>query len=204
MRALSFTRPIITMSALLLLGGCLGLGGGTPPTRMYMLQALPGPEAGSPTAASDPAVVVGPIKLANYLQRSNIVTYSRQNELQIADFDKWAEPLEEGFARVLGESLSQLIPTNRIMLFPWRRALRIDYQVSVGVVQFGTTAEDEAVLTARWHLLGKDGKTVLASRRSHFTAPVTGDDYDARVSAMSQTLADLSREIAAEVKARAR
>jgi uncharacterized lipoprotein YmbA len=54
---------------------------------------------------------------------------------------------------------------------------------------------------ARWSIVGADGKKELLARQSHFSAPANAQGYEAMVSALSRTVADLSREIATAIKA---
>jgi uncharacterized lipoprotein YmbA len=57
-------------------------------------------------------------------------------------------------------------------------------------------------LIARWSLLSEEGQEALVSRRSRFRAPAGAPGYEAMVAAMSQTVADLSRDIAAAITTR--
>ena len=77
----------------------------------------------------------------------------------------------------------------------------MDYQIVVDVLQFDGTRGGEAVLAARWSLLGEDEQTVLTTKKTHVTHHPTSQDYEALVEAMSQNLEDLSREIAEAIKA---
>ncbi len=72
----------------------------------------------------------------------------------------------------------------------------MDYQIPVEVVQFDGTMGGEAVLVARWSLLGGEEQTVLTTKKTQVTHQPTSQDYEALVEAMSQNLEDLSREIA--------
>ena len=48
---------------------------------------------------------IGPIRFPAYLDREQIVTRTAQNRLDISENDRWAEPLEENFTRVLSQNL---------------------------------------------------------------------------------------------------
>ena len=56
------------------------------------------------------------------------------------------------------------------------------------------------ILKAQWAVLDKDGKTALSFREIIITKPVKGSDYGAIVSSMSESLGDLSKSIAENVK----
>jgi uncharacterized lipoprotein YmbA len=140
----------------LALSGCSF--GKSPPSHFYVLNA----QEDAPPQPADHALVlrITHIGLPRYLDRFEIVTRSGSNELKLADFHRWAEPLEEGIARVLAENLA-----------------------------------------VRWWVMDDTGRKLLVEHRSEFrrAAPET-DEYDALVGAMSALLADLSQEIAAELK----
>jgi len=119
--------------------------------------------------------------------------------LQSAALAEWAEPLRDGFTRVLAENLSLLLATERVAIFPWQSVVP-EYQVVVNVIQFLGQPGDDVVLVALWGLLGKQGQD-LVSKKSSFREPTGGQDYEALAAAMSRTVAALSRDIAAAISA---
>ena len=180
------------------------LGCGTSqPSHFYLLRAI------SPTSSSDLSEVkpsnlsvgLGPVTLPKYLDRPQIVTQSGTHEVELADFHKWAEPLSENVSHVLTENLSALLSTDRVLQYPWRSSNPLDYQVVVDFWQFDATMGREAVLVARWSLLGSDGQTALITRKSHVIQHPTSQNYESLVEAMSRNLENLSREIAEAIKA---
>ena len=191
------TRPVLVplSCVLLVLGGCLG----TPPTRFYLLPTLT--DVSSPAAMDERALTigVGPVTLPPYLDRPQIVTRASRAQLHLAELDQWAASLQDTVARVLAENLSLLMPTAWVVLHPWSRTTVIDRQVLLEVTRFDRTMGGEAVLVARWSLLGAAGQE-LAMRKAHFRAPAGGTDYEATVTAMGRTLEALSHDIAATVQ----
>ncbi len=171
--------------------------GATEPSRFYTLSTPPELEQERPKTNKqrEISIGVGPVELPPYLDRPQIVTQSTRHKLDLAEFDQWAEPLRDNFTRVLAENLSVLMATDQIAIFPWRRPVSIDYQIAVKVIRFDT-ASGATVLVARWNLFGKDGRELLYTGRSSFRQPVNGASFEATVAAMSETLADFSREVA--------
>lgn len=193
-----FTSPfrLIISFSLLTLAGC-SLGRQSPPTRMYVLTPLPQSErAGQTVLTGNDTIGVGPVELPRYTDRPQIVTGNTNPELDQASFAQWAEPLESSFARVLTENLSLLLATDRMMAFPWQGPAAITYQVIVDVARFLGEPGGQASLEARWSVVGKNGKEMLVQKKSSFTEPVGGQDYQALATALSRTVAHLSREIA--------
>jgi uncharacterized lipoprotein YmbA len=192
---------VFTLGAfLVVLGGCAGT---SPPVNFYVLSSITESAAATAPAGNERriAIGVGPVNLPDYLDRSQIVSRSSPNELKVAAFDRWAESLKSSFPRVLTENLSALLNTNQVAVFPWRKAISVEYQVIVDVVQFDTESRGNAVLIARWSILGDGGDKMYMLKRSTFTVSPNTDDYAGLVSAQSQTLAEFSREIAEAIKA---
>lgn len=194
----SLTPMVLTCA--LILGGCAA----TKPSRFYLLTPLPQLGKGilTATAAQGLAIGIGPIELPSYLNRPQIVTRASQNELQLAEFNQWAEPLKETVTRVLAENLSVLLSTDDVAVFPWKQAIKVDYQATVEVTEFDLKANGEISLVARWRIFTDNGRTVLMTKRSSFSQNSTNQDFREMVSAMSRNLADLSEEIAQAIKAR--
>src|SRR4029453_9869228 len=152
------TRVLVPCAvALLVLSGCLG---STPPTHFYLIPPLTSGDTASPASAGqrDLTLGVGPVTVPPYLDRPQLVTRTSRAKLALADFDQWAGPLADTIARVLAENLSLLLPTERVVLYPWSRALDPDYQITVEVLQFDRGPGGEVVLAARWSLLDHDGQ----------------------------------------------
>ena len=192
-----FLFPLFMFASML---SACSLGRPAPPTRLYVLTA-PSQAGGSLSklSATGVAVGVGPVELPQYVNRPQIVTGESGNELQQAQFDQWAEPLETNFTRVLAENLLQILATERVAVFPWQGPVPLDYQVIVEVTHFLGTPNGSVSLVALWRILGKDGKETLVSRQSRCTEPTGSSDYTALAAAMSRTVAALSRDIAATI-----
>jgi uncharacterized protein len=74
----------------------------------------------STTAPGRLAIGIGPIDFPGYLKRLELVTRSSPNQLDISPVDRWGEPLDKNFERVLAENLAQLLNTQNIEKYPSR------------------------------------------------------------------------------------
>ena len=159
--------------------------------------ARPGPTAAS-TAPRQLAIGIGPIDFPDYLRRSQVVTRSAPNQIELSMVDRWGEPLDKNFQRVLSENLAQLLNTYRIEQYPWDRNTQVDYQIAINVQNFETTSDGQSQLNARWIIKnGSNGKDLYASETTANTPVGTGDS-DASA-ALSSDLATLSKQIAFRV-----
>lgn len=187
----------------LLMGGCTLLGGGTRhPTKNYVLSSMYSQEQRPQPLAdlSDIGILVGPVRMAMYLDRSDVVIRNNQNEVEISDFASWAGPLPENFSRVLAENLSLWLNTKKVAIFPGTKLAFYDYSIGVNVTRFDGRPGGKAHLRARWVILDKKRKNMLFQEHTVLSQPTENDSIDAMVASQSLTVVDFSREIAEAIK----
>ena len=187
-------RAIMLASICLLLQACAG----SPPARFYVLNAVC--RSADAAGMEQRSVAVGPVRLPEYLDRSQIATRTSSEIVDFAEFDRWAESLDKNFARVLADNLSTLLATDRVSLFPFSGFRKQDYQVVVDVVRFDGARGGKAFLSARYSIYSKDEKEPLTVKKADYTEVVSGDSFEALVAAHCQNLGSLSREIASTIK----
>ena len=199
MRLLISRLSMLTIVALFMhLAGCAS----SAPTRFYVLSPLTSSKAESQALKDEGCIVIGigPVELPAYLDRPQIVTRVSENELNLAEFDKWAEPLKDNFSRVLVENLSILLYADAISIFPWKGPTPINYKVEVTVVRMDGNVGGNASLVARWAIFRENDRKMLLMRQSSFSRLLSSESYKALVSAQSRAIADLSHEIAEAIK----
>ena len=201
-------RRLLGLAASFCLAGCAV----SDPTQYYTLgQAAAGSVESRANASTPRSVVagtgtvtigVGPVIVPSYLDRSQIVIRTGADTVEILTFHRWAEPLEDGIARVLAEEVAARVPTERVVMFPWRGvvARTIQYQVVVAVLHFDGRPGSNVTLDARWRILAGDGRE-LAFRRSTVIQGVERSGYEPMVAAMGRALSTLGQEIATEIRA---
>ena len=191
-----FTRALV-LTLLVQLAAC-GMGP-SEPGRFYVLSTPSSLDADSAAKNKNLSIGVGPVTLPPHLDRTQIVTQASQHQLALNEFDQWAEPLKDGFSRVLAQNLAVLMETDNVLQFPWRRPFSVQYQVSVEVIRFDTDATGRSVLSARWNIVTGDGQELLLSHSSTIRSQAEGTGFEPIVAAMSMNLAELSREIATAI-----
>ena len=193
---------VIFFAVLYIVAGCTLMGGTRSPTKSYVLNSLHTEETPPQPVAHLPdiGILVGPVRLALYLDRAAIVIRDSQNKINITEFSQWAGPLQENFSRVLAENLAILLSTDRVGIFPGTRARLFDYNVTVYITRFDGKPGEKAHLRARWIILDKNRKKTLFEKHTLLSQPTENDSMEALIAAESRTLAHLSREIAEAVK----
>ncbi len=195
-RTCEYWKSIGLVLVFLTLGGC---GATTQPSKFYLLNSLSSSEKAVSNVSAGMAIGIGPIHIPEYVDRPQIVTRISKNELKLAEFHKWAEPLKDNIPQVLADNLSVLMRTDQVNIYPWKRSTPIDYQVTIDITRFDTSSDAKAHLVARWQVFGHDTRKFLALKKLHLKAPLQSSDYHSIVSALNQTLADLSRAIATSI-----
>lgn len=189
------------IAVLLLLSGCSS----TESPRFYLLNPLPeGVGSGRPISEPCVSLGIGPVRLPEYLDRPQIITRGAGNELVLAQFDRWAEPLSDTFPRVLAENLSRLLCTRTVSLYPWRPSMPHDYRLEVEVIRMDGTPGEVVRLETWWSLSGGPEKKILVARQSRFIEPAQGRDYEAFVQAHNRAITSLCRDIAGAISTLAR
>jgi uncharacterized lipoprotein YmbA len=195
-------RPCLLILLFLTAGGCsLFNPGQQPKTRFYLLSSLALSGKGAQPLAMLPhtALGIGPVRLPPYLDRRNIIVRSSGSEFELVELSQWAEPMQDMFARVAADNLSILLGTNRVILFPWRSSMPVDYQVTIQAAQFDGRLGEQAVLRAHWQVFTGDGKRLIESGYSAFEDKVEDGSVEALVAAESRAAERFSREIAAAI-----
>lgn len=201
MRQSRFMR--IVLLAALGLAGCGTFSPRPDPSKFFTLSSSF--QAGE-VAANNPgnpgslSLGIGPIKFPGYLDRQEIVLRTAQNRLEVSENDRWAEPLDENFSRVLAQNLSALLRTDRIITYPWASDRRPNYQAEIEVLSFEANSAREARLSARWAIIDGSNKKQLKLKESRITRPAKEKSTDGAVAALSDAVGDLSHEIADAVR----
>ena len=174
------------------------------PSRFFTLSSLPQVAQASLKNSTGPEKMflgIGPVKFPGYLDRQEIVVRSTQNRLEVSETDRWAEPLQENFSRVLSENLALLLNTDLIIVYPWSPANRPRYYVEIEVLRFEANRERNGQLFARWSVLDGADKKVAVVKESRVIRNAQEKSTDGSMAALSEAVGDLSREIANAVSA---
>lgn len=177
----------------LLLAACAS----SPPVRHYLLEATAVGELSTERARRTLTLRIEHVQLADYLNRLPIVRRAGDGRLVFNDGERWAEPLELAFRRVLADNLDRLLGGNTVVPSPTPAATDSAYRLRVEVSQFDIGADRQAVLDARWSLRPANGKDGIV-HHSRLLRPLTGSsqsDSAATVDALNRLLTDFALEV---------
>jgi uncharacterized lipoprotein YmbA len=186
----------ICASAMLVLVAC----GSSPAVHYYTLTSLPeGAVSPTSTAGRQGIIAIGPVELADYLDRPQIVRRSGPTTLSLLEVDRWAGSLQSDLARVLVDNFAKQLAAGGYLVLPWETTDAADSRIQVSVIRLEGTHQQGVLLDALWTLHGRERGEPLAAGKEIIVEPVTAEGGAALVEAMSRSLAELSRRIAAEV-----
>jgi len=196
-------RPIhvAIMICWLALAGCLG--GPSGPTNFYMLSPLSPTQAGTSAATAEGRIRIGlaTVVIPEYLNRNEIVFNLDNTVYQLAEFNQWAEPLNDNLTRVLAENLTNLLHEDSIDVFlASDSSIPADYRLEVDVLRLDGNLGGQVTLIAQWALLEAEEDDLKLMRRSEYQEPAVDNTYKGLVLAQSRNVEKLSRDIAAAVK----
>lgn len=166
-----------------------------PDKSFYMLTpAGPAPSGGGV------GIGVGPVSLAEYIDRANLVTQEAPNQLAVAEDHRWAGDLSAGVARVVAVNLGRNLKSGNVRTYPWLRDDEINYQVTLDVRQLHSETDGFAVIEAGWRVYELPARRLRASRTFTDREALEADGYNASVAAQSRLIARMSEQIAASIR----
>lgn len=161
--------------------------GSTAPSRFFALTALePQAAQGEVPAAS----VIESVRVADYLQRPQLVRRSSKVEIEVDEYSRWAEPLDLALARVLAQDL-------RVHLAAQPAS---GTRVNCVVTRFEQDADGRAVLESTYTLNAHDPQRSSRTRtwiaRADLSSPT---DPAALAAALDGLVHEFARALAADV-----
>lgn len=193
-------KHILTaLTGVIFLALALAACGGSRPSVFYALNPMDAYASAAQKTTRDLRIGVGPIRLPDYLNRPQIVVRKGENRLVVDEFHRWGGALEDEILRILTENLGMLLGSDQVRVYADDFG-QPDYRVTVSLQRFEGVDNREAQLKASWAILQPRTGDVLKTREGVFRAPVMEpEDYEKIVSAQSDALAALSREIAVDI-----
>lgn len=165
------------------------------PKSFYVLNAEgPAPSGGGM------GVGVGPVSLAGYLDRPNLIFQESGNRMSVSENHRWAGDLEENIARVTATNLGRKLGTGNVRVYPWGTDGELRYQVSLDIRQLHATADGDAVLDAAWRVYSLPDRRMISSKSWSGTEDLDADGFEGAAAAESRLLARLADEIAVSLR----
>ncbi len=183
------------------LSGCANLKPVADQARFYVLSAESATTTPVAAGQSELAVGVGCVDIPGHLLDRRIAVCRGAHELAYLDNDRWAERLDRATQRVFAANLGALLPSDRVFLSAWRRE-EVGAEVYISIRRFECDPNGRIVVEASWRITAPGGERTI--RASHLIVRREGPSFRAdpagAVNGLSQALADISQQIAADLR----
>lgn len=194
------TFSAVSLCLLFIFTGCKNFRPVEDPNRFYVLSSVAKP---STDVRENQSLTIGvaPVDLPGFLQNTRIAVRRGTNEISYSDYRQWAEHLDKGIQRVLASDLSTYLPSARVITSAWQPA-DVKAEVHVAIRRFELDESGQATLECEWRIVSPDNASVLHLDHALITkkGPPLATNPTGAVSTLSQTLGELSNQIAAALK----
>ncbi|MDY0249065.1 MAG: ABC-type transport auxiliary lipoprotein family protein [Pseudomonas sp.] len=161
-----------------------------PPATFYQLQQS---ETDLASSGNDISVLLGPLRVADYLQRENVLQREADGRLSLSQQARWAGSLQDDIGQLLLRQISARLGSSRISLYPDRVGIEAQAQVVLSIARLDSGVDQPAVLEAHWRLLDAQGR-LRNSQVLRFEEAHNGAISD-QVRAQSDLLGQLSKQL---------
>jgi len=192
------TARSITLCVLLM--ATIGACGSSPPVQYYALSTAGG--VGSTDQDGAATLGLGPIRMPEYLNRTQFVTRTSGTEIQVDEFNRWAEPLSPSIHRIVAANVDRLLDDLTVIAFPYDAAIRniVDYRLHGDIMRFDADNSGHVVLEVQWTVTSVDTESLIRPHRNRYeTQASRAGDPAAVVAAMNNALGLFSQDIANEM-----
>lgn len=149
------------------------------------------------SANTDKVLVIGSIKLAEFLDSERIVLQLDDITLHQAKENLWAENLEQQIRRGLRSRLSSQLPET-LVVSDNRGLKQPSWTLQLDIEQFQGHFAGMSITSGQWQLLDAHGNLITMSPFTIETT-LTADGYPALVRALGNNLDKLAEKIANEI-----
>lgn len=188
---------VLRLPLLLLLAGVFGLAGCSvhQPVSLYQLDS--GSPA-QPAQSAGMAVLLGPVSIADYLQRETLLQRQPDGSLQASTDGRWAGSLSSDINQLLLRQVAGHLDSQRVVLAPATLGFTPDVQVLLSITRLDSGESQPAILDAQWRLIDRRGQ-VRDNRIIHLQEPHASGTA-AQVQAQGILLQRLAEQLSVALK----
>lgn len=198
-----FRARAIVLLLCLSASGCSVLQPHADPTRFYMLTTRQAPPVTVDRGQRKRwKIGLRPIDVPAYLRSNAMVVRTQVNEVTFAEFECWAEPLDQGIARAIKDALSYAANVGSVTLNSFGSDT-LDYQVAIRILACESVRAPDGSSSIRFSM-SWEVRSVAANsavtKRGIFTAPSApwdGKDYGQFAQRISDAITSAGEALAA-------
>ena len=167
----------------------------SPKANFYLLQN----EFSSTELSGSLRVGLGPVTVADYLNKPQIAIRTDTSKIRFSEFERWASDLRGLIINALQHDLAEQLGSDNIFEYPWRKSDDVDFAVILDIKRFDASfIEMSAYLEAKVKLIHGDGTSSVQSYS--LTESFQEPSFENAVSAERRLLKQLSSKIASLIE----
>jgi uncharacterized protein len=199
---MQISRFLVRSAVIFLLLPLVACAFNSKPSNFYTLTPLKleSVDTASTEVAKHTTVTIGPVEIADYLARPEIVTRSSANTLKISTTERWGGTLRNNVNRNLIDNLGLLLGPVGYRIVSWDSPVPADYRMALSVGRFERDEHGKVILEADWQFFAQGDNRIVAIGSSRVVEIAIEDSYSATVATMCHALAVLSRDLAARIQ----
>lgn len=184
---MKYLLSIIFLTTITLLSACSTR---SPTPNFYLLEN----ELSSKQYSGELRIGLGPVEVADYLQKPQIALRTRSSQIKFAEFDRWASNLRGLIINALQHDLAKQLNTNNIYEYPWRQSDQVDYSISIDIKRLDASFQSgEAYLEAKAIIKDSDNNSFVET--ISLSQDLEQNSFDALVTAERQLLMHISEQL---------
>ncbi len=172
----------------------------SPPVHFYSLHPIP-TEIQRGVRTNGPRIEVVVVSFPSFLNNPQMATRRIDGEVVVDEYNRWIEDLEGNFERTVMENLVTRLDNAAVVVVQPYQLSESALSVQLEVLQFDASEQHgEAVLKVRWRLSDGVAKSPAPLQLSVFRERLDNHSIEARVAALSRTVASLCDELSRVVR----
>lgn len=171
----------------LALGGCSTR---SPSANFYLLEN----EFSDAAKTGNLRVGLGPVSVADYLQKPQIAIRTNSSQIIFSEFDRWASDLRGLIISSLQHDLATELNTSNVFEYPWRKSDQVEFLIQLDIKRLDASFDDSsAFLEAKVTLGRPHGPSIV--RSFALREALDGHQYTAAVAAERRLIQQLAKKI---------
>ncbi len=171
----------------------------SPPSRFYLLEPGQFDKHAKMPTRSPVTIIIESVKLAEYLNRPQIVTAVAENQYHFSETNRWAEALEDNIQRIVQLNLHQLLPFPVATTSTGLGDNVAIYYLNLKITDSYMNREGQVKVNVFWRLYSQNGSGEVA-QSFQCKRQAASNDYPGMVFAMNQCVNELTTQLADEIK----
>jgi uncharacterized protein len=144
-------------------------------------------------------IFVGPVTIPEGVDRVQMVMRTSPNQVEIADLERWGEPLKAAIPRLAAETLIRQLGQCDVMTSRQSATLDFDFRVAIDIDRFDFSPAEGAAVDATWTIRGAKDSTPRTGH-TRVREPGGGGDPASMAAAQSRAIEKVAGNIAEAIR----